>query len=168
MARPGPPGLGHQRLAEDALQHQRQLRPDLRLLMGGKNVNHAVDGGGGRVGVQRPEGQVAGFGDAQGAFDGLQVAHFADEHHVGVLAQGGPQGGGKTLGVLVPRKARSENQPIGALQREFGYDPDTVASHGLAFISGMQQAGVATTAKHFPGRAGCSVTPISPPGSSTP
>ncbi len=52
---------------------------------------------------------------------------------------------------VVPAATASENQPIGALQREFGYDPDTVASHGLAFISGMQQAGVATTAKHFPG-----------------
>jgi len=52
---------------------------------------------------------------------------------------------------VVPAATASENQPIGALQREFGYDPDTVASHGLAFISGMQQSGVATTAKHFPG-----------------
>jgi beta-N-acetylhexosaminidase len=52
---------------------------------------------------------------------------------------------------VVPAATASENQPIGALQREFGYDPDTVASHGLAFIKGMQQAGVATTAKHFPG-----------------
>ena len=52
---------------------------------------------------------------------------------------------------VVPAATASENQPIGALQREFGYDVDTVASHGLAFIKGMQQAGVATTAKHFPG-----------------
>jgi beta-N-acetylhexosaminidase len=37
------------------------------------------------------------------------------------------------------------------LEREFGYSPATVASHGVAFIRGMQQAGVATTAKHFPG-----------------
>jgi beta-N-acetylhexosaminidase len=52
---------------------------------------------------------------------------------------------------VVPAATARENQPIGALQREFGYDPDIVASHGLAFIKGMQQAGVATTAKHFPG-----------------
>ena len=35
--------------------------------------------------------------------------------------------------------------------REFGSDPRTVAAHGVAFIRGMRQAGVATTAKHFPG-----------------
>jgi beta-N-acetylhexosaminidase len=45
----------------------------------------------------------------------------------------------------------SRNQPIGMLQREFGHDPATVAAHGVAFIHGMEQAGVATTAKHFPG-----------------
>jgi beta-N-acetylhexosaminidase len=37
------------------------------------------------------------------------------------------------------------------LHREFGSDPDTVAAHGTAFIRGMAAAGIATTAKHFPG-----------------
>jgi beta-N-acetylhexosaminidase len=52
---------------------------------------------------------------------------------------------------VVPYGTASQNQPIGMLQREFGYDPATVAAHGVAFIRGMRQAGVATTAKHFPG-----------------
>jgi beta-N-acetylhexosaminidase len=52
---------------------------------------------------------------------------------------------------VVPSATASQNQPIGALQREFGYDPVTVADHGVAFIQGMRQAGIATTAKHFPG-----------------
>jgi beta-N-acetylhexosaminidase len=52
---------------------------------------------------------------------------------------------------VVPYGTASQNQPIGMLQREFGYDPATVAAHGVAFIQGMRQAGVATTAKHFPG-----------------
>jgi len=54
------------------------------------------------------------------------------------------------LDVVAPGTA-SQNQPIGALQREFGDDPVTVATHGVAFIQGMQEAGVATAAKHFPG-----------------
>ena len=52
---------------------------------------------------------------------------------------------------VVPPGTASRNQPIGALQREFGDNPPTVAAHGVAFIRGMRQAGVATTAKHFPG-----------------
>jgi len=52
---------------------------------------------------------------------------------------------------VVPLATASQNQPIGALHREFGYDPVTVASHGVAFIHGMTDAGIATTAKHFPG-----------------
>jgi beta-N-acetylhexosaminidase len=52
---------------------------------------------------------------------------------------------------VVPPGTDAENQPIGALQREFGHDPFTTSRHGAAFIRGMEAAGVATTAKHFPG-----------------
>lgn len=52
---------------------------------------------------------------------------------------------------VVPAGTEAQNQPIGALHREFGSDPTTVAEHGAAFIRGMSAAGVATTAKHFPG-----------------
>ncbi len=52
---------------------------------------------------------------------------------------------------VVPPGTASQNQPIGALKREFGDNPATVAAHGVAFIRGMRQAGIATAAKHFPG-----------------
>jgi beta-N-acetylhexosaminidase len=52
---------------------------------------------------------------------------------------------------VVPAGPARQNQPIGVLHREFGDNPATVADHGVAFIRGMRQAGVATTAKHFPG-----------------
>lgn len=44
-----------------------------------------------------------------------------------------------------------QNIPIGHYDREFGYTPSTVASHGSAVVSGMHSAGVATSIKHFPG-----------------
>ncbi len=52
---------------------------------------------------------------------------------------------------VVPPGTDAQNQPIGALQREYGHDPATVGSHGVAVLTGLRQAGVATTLKHFPG-----------------
>ena len=52
---------------------------------------------------------------------------------------------------VVPPGTARRNQPIGALLRNYGTTPAAVAAHGAAFIRGMRQAGVATTAKHFPG-----------------
>lgn len=43
------------------------------------------------------------------------------------------------------------NPPIGALDREFGFDPQIVAAHGSAFAQGLAAAGVSATVKHFPG-----------------
>jgi beta-N-acetylhexosaminidase len=42
-----------------------------------------------------------------------------------------------------------DNPVIGV--RSFGADPRRVAAHGVAYIKGMQDAGIATAAKHFPG-----------------
>ncbi|MCL2781048.1 MAG: glycoside hydrolase family 3 protein [Actinomycetia bacterium] len=44
-----------------------------------------------------------------------------------------------------------QNPPIGALDRQFGYDPTTVSAHGVAVTKGLAQAHVAATLKHFPG-----------------
>ena len=52
---------------------------------------------------------------------------------------------------VVPKAARSRNQPIGQLRREYGSDPQRVGSKVRAFVSGMNDAGVATAVKHFPG-----------------
>ena len=52
---------------------------------------------------------------------------------------------------VVPPGTDSQNAPIGQLQREYGHDPATVATHALAFMAGMRQAALATTVKHFPG-----------------
>jgi beta-N-acetylhexosaminidase len=52
---------------------------------------------------------------------------------------------------VVPAGTAQQNQPIGALQREYGNDPQTVGKHGVAFLQGMERAGVTTVAKHFPG-----------------
>ncbi len=43
------------------------------------------------------------------------------------------------------------NPPIGALDRNYGFDEQTVTSHAGAFLDGMRTAGVGVSVKHFPG-----------------
>jgi beta-N-acetylhexosaminidase len=43
------------------------------------------------------------------------------------------------------------NPPIGDLDRQYGSDPATVSSHGVAVLQGLADAGVDATVKHFPG-----------------
>ncbi|MGH3996584.1 MAG: glycoside hydrolase family 3 N-terminal domain-containing protein [Pseudonocardiaceae bacterium] len=43
------------------------------------------------------------------------------------------------------------NAAIGRYDRAFGTDPQVVSDHVLAFVRGMRDAGVVSTAKHFPG-----------------
>jgi beta-N-acetylhexosaminidase len=52
---------------------------------------------------------------------------------------------------VVPPGTDAQNEPIGALQRGYGHDPVTVSAHAVAFMQGMEDAGIATTGKHFPG-----------------
>ena len=52
---------------------------------------------------------------------------------------------------VVPPGTDAQNEPIGVLKRGYGHDPATVSAHGLAFLGGMEDSGVVTTAKHFPG-----------------
>ncbi|WP_370737532.1 glycoside hydrolase family 3 N-terminal domain-containing protein [Bifidobacterium lemurum] len=46
---------------------------------------------------------------------------------------------------------RMANEPIGMLDRDFGLDADGNARHGIAFVQGMRDAGIATSVKHYPG-----------------
>jgi beta-N-acetylhexosaminidase len=45
--------------------------------------------------------------------------------------------------------SRSDNPVIGV--RSFSRDPERVASHGQAWVAGLQSTGLAASAKHFPG-----------------
>src|SRR5438105_9949648 len=52
---------------------------------------------------------------------------------------------------VVPPGTDAQSAPIGALRRGYGHDPATVSAHAIAFMRGMEDAGIATTGKHFPG-----------------
>lgn len=44
-----------------------------------------------------------------------------------------------------------QNLPIGAYDREYGHDPETVSAAVRAAVGALQDAGVSATLKHFPG-----------------
>ena len=69
--------------------------------MGREDVHDPVDRLGGRVGVQGGKGQMAGLRDLEAGFDGLKIAHLADQHDVGILSQAGAQRVGEAVGVRV-------------------------------------------------------------------
>ena len=52
---------------------------------------------------------------------------------------------------VVPNSQKSQNAPIGSLDREYGNTPEAVGPPVRAFVTGMQKAGVMTSVKHFPG-----------------
>lgn len=52
---------------------------------------------------------------------------------------------------LVDESFARNNPPIGAIQRNFGFEPETVAQQVTAFAQGMQNGNVIPTLKHFPG-----------------
>jgi beta-N-acetylhexosaminidase len=54
-----------------------------------------------------------------------------------------------TLGPVADVNTNSANPVIGT--RSFGSDPSLVAAHAAAWLIGLQEAGVAACAKHFPG-----------------
>ncbi|MNS42160.1 hypothetical protein D3C72_745330 [compost metagenome] len=79
----------HQPLRQHALQtgrHHVRRRAHL---------DHAPDGRGGVVGVERREHQVPGHGRLEGDVEGLLVANLADENHVRVQSQHAAQGRGE-------------------------------------------------------------------------
>ena len=88
-----------QRLGDDALEADRELRADLALLGRREDVDDAVDRLRRVLRVERREDEVAGLRRGQRRADRLHVAHLADEDHVGVLAQGGLERHRERLGV---------------------------------------------------------------------
>ncbi|MBK8461958.1 MAG: glycoside hydrolase family 3 protein [Nigerium sp.] len=68
----------------------------------------------------------------------------------GQLAEAGVQLALAPVADVVPADRASTNEPIGKLGRGYGSTPEAVAGHVVAFITGMDAAGVATSPKHFP------------------
>ena len=84
-----------------ACKHGGKLDADGFLLLHGEGVDNTVNRLGRAGGVQGAEDQVAGFRRRDGGFHGFQIAQFAHQNHVRVLAQGAAQGLGKAGNINV-------------------------------------------------------------------
>ena len=84
-----PVGGRQEGLRDDALERVRELHAHLLLLRRREDVDDAVDRARRALRVQRREDEVAGLGGGERGRDRLEVAHLAEEDHVGVLAQRG-------------------------------------------------------------------------------
>lgn len=111
----------------------------------------AVDQEGGAV--QRLKGE--GFSDipparAQGGMDPVELESKAAEWGE-QLKRAGVDYNLAPVADVVPESKRESNAPIGKLRRDFGSNPAEVADSVVAVVEGMREAGVMTSAKHFPG-----------------
>ena len=111
----------------------------------------AADQEGGQI--QRLKG--AGFdripaATVQGTWSTGKLTAQAQEW-AGQLKQAGVNVDLAPVADVVPVALKSQNAPIGSLDREYGNTPGEVGPPVQAFVRGMQKAGVMTTVKHFPG-----------------
>jgi len=93
-----------------------------------------------RGGSPDPGNQVLGAAGDPAGTAGVAAGIGARLRAAGILLD---------LAPVVDVNANPDNPVIGV--RSFGADPDLVAAHGAAWITGLQSQGVAGCAKHFPG-----------------
>ena len=117
---------GDEQLRDHRYQDRRKLDADLLLLVGGKRVDDAVNGLGRTRRVQRAENQVPGFRRRDRRVDGFQVAHFAHQNDVRVLAQHAPQRFGKVRHVHPDLPLRDNGFLVGVVIFDGVLDGDNV------------------------------------------
>ena len=118
--------LRQEDLGDDGLESHGELRAHLLLLVGWEGVHDTVDRLGRAGGVERTEHQVARFGGGDGRADRLEVAHFAHEDHVGVLAEGAADGLGEARHVRADFALGDERLARGVVEFDRVLDRDDV------------------------------------------
>ncbi|MFV0429273.1 MAG: glycoside hydrolase family 3 N-terminal domain-containing protein [Arachnia sp.] len=111
----------------------------------------AVDQEGGEV--QRLQGEgfstiPAAVSQAELGSDELREAAYGwgrELGNAGVLFDLAP------VADVVPPEKQESNQPIGALGRNYGTSVQVTSAAVTSFVTGMHDAGIATSLKHFPG-----------------
>ena len=142
------PGAGEDESAADRVRSistaVRAVRPDALV---------AIDEEGGdvtrldyRLGSSYPGNLALGTVGDEAVTAAVATAIGADLRRAGVNVDFAPS---------VDVNSDIRNPVIGV--RSFGADPEAVARHGAAFVTGLRSTGVAATAKHFPGHGATTV-----------
>src|SRR5215469_9730931 len=123
-------GAAHQALRNDGFERGGKLQSNLFLLGRREDCDNTLNGLGGVESVQGGKHQVAGFGGEQCCGNGFQVAHFADQNHVGVLTESGAQRGGEVRGVHFDFALIDEALFIAVQELDRVFDGDEVVGTG--------------------------------------
>ena len=129
-----------QQLGNDCLQNGGELDADGFLLVNGEGVDQTVNGLGRAGGVEGAKDQVARFGGGDSRFHGFQVAQFADEHDIRVLAQGAAEGLGKTGNVNVDFPLSDERLFVSVIVFNGVFDGDDMGVVAL-FVDDVDHRG---------------------------
>ncbi len=105
-------GDGQELLGDDGLEGVCELHSDLGLLVWGEDVDDSIYGLYGVGGVNCSEHKVAGFGGGEGGGNCFEVAHFADDDDVGILAEDMSEGIGEAAGVAGDFALLYDRSPI--------------------------------------------------------
>src|SRR5438094_8475160 len=122
----GAVSLAHQALADDGFEHGCHLQANLLLLGWREDGDDAVNGLHRVQSVKGRENQVAGFSGVQRGANGFQVAHFAHQDGVRILAQAGAQGGAEGSGIHLNFALVDESFLIAVQELDGVFDGDDV------------------------------------------
>jgi hypothetical protein len=92
-------GAANEALRNDGFQRGGKLQANLFLLRRREDGDNTLNRFGGVQSVQGGKHEVAGFRGEQRGGNSFEVAHFADQNHVGVLTESSAQRRGKVRGV---------------------------------------------------------------------
>jgi beta-N-acetylhexosaminidase len=112
----------------------------------------ATDQEGGEVQVLRGPGFSAiPSALVQGGQDAVTLERDAAQWGAELAAAGVNLNLAPVSDVVADPASAAANAPVGAFDREFGFDRQAVEEHAAAVMRGMRDAGVITSPKHFPG-----------------
>ena len=116
-----------QELRDDRHEADGELHADLALLVGREGADHAVHRGGRSCGVEGAEDEVSGLGRGDRGAHRLEVAHFAHEDDVRVLAERAADGLGEARDVGADLALRDDGLLVRVVEFDRVLDRDDVA-----------------------------------------